>query len=310
MSRAALAVLALLCLWPFAVSAQDGWTPLFNGRDLSNWEHFLAKPDTSVEVPGHPRNSDGTYREPLGHMSSDPLGVFSVVTLDGERVLRISGEVIGNLFTPERYESYHLRLQFRWGDIKWGWMKGRPRDGRILYHYNRSPGGVGYRHELQIHEGDVGSYWSRRPRVAIPARLTTDLPEAVRKARPFLLPLVPNLGREMLVYDPRSPLVQLQGRGDWQIYLAHPLNERPAGEWNTIEVIAWRNHALHVVNGAVNMVIRDARFEEEGVETPITGGSIQLQSEGAEIFFRNVEIRPLSELPEAYAPYLRADPRP
>ena len=237
----------LLVSWPDPAPAQDDWRPLFNGRDLSNWEHYLAKPDPSVEVPGHPRNADGTYREPLGHMSADPLGVFSVVDLDGEAVIRISGQVIGNLFTPERYESYHLRLQFRWGDIKWSWMGGRPRDGGILYHYNRSPGGVGYRHELQIHEGDVGSYWARRTSVEIPARLTRDLPDAVQKARRSLGPLVPALGDEMLVFDPSSPRVGLDGRGDWRICLAHPLNERAAGE---VSIVGW---------GAIKAAMRSFR---------------------------------------------------
>lgn len=60
--------------------------------------------------------------------------------------------------------------------------------------------------------------------------------------------------------------------------------ERPHGEWNTIEVVARGDTIEHYVNGhLVNSATR----------TSVQRGKILLQSEGAEIFYRNVELTPL-----------------
>lgn len=280
-----------------SVSAEGGWEALFNGKDLSNWYHYLAKPDKSIDVAGLPRNADGTYQQPIGFMSEDPLKVFSVVEEDGESCIRISGKVIGNLFTQKPYGNYHLKLLFKWGDIKWDWMKGRPKDGGILYHYNRLESGQSWRHEFQIHEGDVGSYWARHPIVDIPAGWTDELPDAIRTAAPFLKELVSTLSDTMLMFEPNHKPHHFDGSGKWQIVIANPLNEKPSGEWNTLELICYENHSVHKVNGKTNMVVLNGKIKIDGAVTPITKGSIQLQSEGAEIFFKDIQIRTLEKMP-------------
>lgn len=60
--------------------------------------------------------------------------------------------------------------------------------------------------------------------------------------------------------------------------------ERPHGEWNTIEVIAQNGLCQHWVNGVL---------VNEGKNPNISQGKILLQSEGAEIFFRNAAIKEL-----------------
>ena len=60
--------------------------------------------------------------------------------------------------------------------------------------------------------------------------------------------------------------------------------EKPNGEWNRIEVIADGGRCTHVVNGVV---------VNEGTEASVAKGRICLQSEGAELFYRKVELRPL-----------------
>ncbi len=61
--------------------------------------------------------------------------------------------------------------------------------------------------------------------------------------------------------------------------------EKPNGEWNTVEVICDGGTIVHIVNGVeVN----------RGTDASVTRGRITLQSEGAEIFYRNVELRPLN----------------
>jgi len=60
--------------------------------------------------------------------------------------------------------------------------------------------------------------------------------------------------------------------------------EKATGEWNTVEVIADGGRCTHLVNGVV---------VNEGTEASVSRGRIVLQSEGAEIFYRKVELAPL-----------------
>ncbi|MGE3819215.1 MAG: DUF1080 domain-containing protein [Isosphaeraceae bacterium] len=60
--------------------------------------------------------------------------------------------------------------------------------------------------------------------------------------------------------------------------------EKPHGEWNVVEVICDGGKIVNVVNGEV---------VNEGTEASVTKGKIVLQSEGAEVFYRNVTLTPL-----------------
>ena len=60
--------------------------------------------------------------------------------------------------------------------------------------------------------------------------------------------------------------------------------EKPNGEWNTIECICDGDKITNIVNGVV---------VNEGDQASVTKGKILLQSEGAEIYFRKVELTPL-----------------
>lgn len=60
--------------------------------------------------------------------------------------------------------------------------------------------------------------------------------------------------------------------------------EKPTGEWNTVEVVCDGGKITNIVNGVV---------VNEGTEASVTKGRILLQSEGAEVFYRKVELTPL-----------------
>jgi len=61
--------------------------------------------------------------------------------------------------------------------------------------------------------------------------------------------------------------------------------EKPTGEWNTVEVVCDGDKITNIVNGVV---------VNEGIHASEVKGKILLQSEGAEVFYRKVELRPLS----------------
>lgn len=60
--------------------------------------------------------------------------------------------------------------------------------------------------------------------------------------------------------------------------------EKPNGEWNSVEVISFNGKCVHIVNGEV------VNF---GVNSSLVGGKILLQSEFAEIYYRNIKLREL-----------------
>ncbi len=60
--------------------------------------------------------------------------------------------------------------------------------------------------------------------------------------------------------------------------------EKPLGEWNQYEITCKGDTVKLVVNG---------QLVNEGTKAELTKGKILLQSEGAEIHFRNIELTPL-----------------
>jgi hypothetical protein len=60
--------------------------------------------------------------------------------------------------------------------------------------------------------------------------------------------------------------------------------ERPVGQWNVLEADCDGASISYKVNGTV---------VNGGTNASLTRGRILLQSEGAEVFFRKVEVRPL-----------------
>ena len=64
-----------------------------------------------------------------------------------------------------------------------------------------------------------------------------------------------------------------------------------------MEIYTLGGESVHVVNGNVNMRISNSRQISEDQELPLTKGKIQLQSEGVEVFYRNIRIRSIDEIP-------------
>jgi hypothetical protein len=63
-------------------------------------------------------------------------------------------------------------------------------------------------------------------------------------------------------------------------------SEKPAGDWNTMEVICKSNTIEVLVNGTL---------QNKGTNVSVTSGSICLQSEGKDVEFRNVYLNELKK---------------
>src|SRR5207248_5281874 len=60
--------------------------------------------------------------------------------------------------------------------------------------------------------------------------------------------------------------------------------------WNTVELVCVGEDAIHIVNGKVVMRLACPRRIDRARPEPITSGQLILQSEGAEVFYRAIEI--------------------
>jgi Domain of Unknown Function (DUF1080) len=283
-------ILAAVVLSVIPAHAENGWTPLWNGTDLDGWTTWMREPEPSSQVPGLKRDADGEYTAPIGS-GRDPLKVFTVVdNVDGQPAIRISGEVFGELRTKRSFENYHLKLQFKWGEKKWP-PRDRPetrRDSGLLYHVHAEPGAEGRTWarsiELQIQEHDVGDLYAVGSAIAVRA-----------KRRPDTTPALYD-------YDPTGEWTFFsQSQGSPGRCIKQPDNEKPTGEWNTVELVAFGDTAIHIVNGKVVMRLHGPVRIDRDLPTPVTSGPIILQSEGAEIFYRDIQIRPITAIPAEFA---------
>ena len=73
--------------------------------------------------------------------------------------------------------------------------------------------------------------------------------------------------------------------------------ELASGAWNTLELYTHGDTSVHVVNGKVMMVLTHSGQSDNGVITPLTKGKLQIQSEGAEVFYKNIMITPIESIP-------------
>jgi hypothetical protein len=90
----------------------------------------------------------------------------------------------------------------------------------------------------------------------------------------------------------------VNGTPTWNVEAATDA-ERPIGAWNTLDLYVVGDRAVHVVNGVPVAEVHDlATIAPDGTRRPLTHGQIQLQSEGAETWFRAITVEPITSLPK------------
>jgi hypothetical protein len=268
-----------------ACTQEEPWTQLLDA-DLSQWNTYLGTPNPETEVSGLPKDEQGNYTQPIGH-GNDEKGVFTVSLVNGEPVLRISGEIYGSIYTRKEYENYHLVAQFKWGSMKWHPRLDLELDTGILYH-GTGEHGVDYwkawplSQELQIMEQSNGDWWTI-------AGSQIDIRCAEVE------------GEEVPRYNPKAKSISFgPGGAGITCRRSHDM-EKPMGEWNTAELITYGDKSLHIINGEVVMALTNSRYTDaNGEEIPLTKGKILLQSEAGEAFFRKIKIKPIAGIPAKY----------
>lgn len=231
---------------------------LFNGKDLNGWYTF---------VKGRGRGID-------------PKKVFTVQN----GLIRISGEEYGCITTNEEFSDYKLIVEFKWGPQTFAPRVDRARDSGILLHSIGEDGGSAgtwmYSIECQIIEGGTGDFLvvgDGSKKFSLTSNVAPKKPGGGIVYLPGGEPLTINQGRvDWLARDPNWKDV-LGFRGEKDV-------EKEVGKWNKIECIVEGDNLTAYLNGVL---------VNQAYGLKPTRGKIQIQSEGAEILFRKIDIVPL-----------------
>ena len=72
------------------------------------------------------------------------------------------------------------------------------------------------------------------------------------------------------------------------------------GSGTRLELVCFQDRCVHIVNGKVVMALKNSRYQDGNKTVPMTGGKLQIQSEAAEVFYRDIEIRTIPAMPREY----------
>ena len=251
------------------------WAPLFNGKDLTGWDTYMRQPE-------------GTNDKPFA-LNNDPLKVYTV----SNGAIHVSGQIWGGVSTKGDYENYHLRFKVKWGEKKWypAPNDSIKRDAGLLYHAS-GPFDFAYgcwlrSNELQIQEGEIGDFFG-----------------VGAGSAEFPMNKIQVRGKMLDQYNAAAPLKRnADAIGGGRVYRSGNF-ERKHGDWNTAELITRGADAVYIVNGyVVNRLFNTYR---DSLHLQTTRGRIQFQSEGAEVFYKEIDIRPINFI-RKNAPHVTAD---
>ncbi|HSI74304.1 MAG TPA: DUF1080 domain-containing protein, partial [Lunatimonas sp.] len=233
---------------------------LFNGRNLDGWYTFLTE--------------SGKNR--------DPKNVFTVK--DG--IIHISGEEWGCITTDEEFEDYKLVVEFKWGGGTHEPRLEKSRDSGVLLHSQGKDGNFSGTWmnsiECQIIEGGTGDFivvGDGTDRFAITSPVAPEMVAGAYVYQPDGDPVTINRGRiNWFGRDPEwKDVIDFRGENDV---------EKPVGEWNTLE--------CHVLDGEITIYLNGV-LVNRALEVRPRRGKIQIQSEGAEMLVRRVDLSPISK---------------
>jgi len=257
--------LLLLLALCFLTTTTFSQKQLFNGKNLKNWEIFLGSPIPGFEDMAKKATVQSTYQ---------------VVKMDGEKVIRVSGDINASLATKAEYENYHLRLEFKWGEKVYG-----KRNSGLLYH-SYGPFGVAFgtwmaNIEHQLMHDNLGDTY---------LMANTWCETNVKKGD----------DGKTFYYSPDGKTMEFSETDNGRSIKKMKDAEKPLGEWNTVDLYCFGQTAIHVVNGQLVMINTNCNKIENGKKVPLTKGKIQLQSEGGEFFIRKVEIENIDGIPNKF----------
>ena len=231
---------------------------LFDGNGLSNFYTFIR----------------GRGRD------SDPKKVFTVK----DKMIRISGEEYGCITTLQAFQNYRLIVEYKWGEMTFAPRKERARDSGIMLHSVGEDGayaGVWMNSiEMQMIEGGTGDLLvvgDDSERFSLTCKVAQE-----KAGNSYVYQ---RDGEAVTIYKGR---INWWGRDrDWKDvkgFRGRQDVEKPIGQWNRYEAL---------IKGPSIQIFLNGVLVNECIDVQPRRGRIQFQSEGAEVFFRRIDLIPL-----------------
>lgn len=251
-------LLAVLENAPAAARERDpDWTQLFNGRNFEGWYSWLE---------GHGINKDPDH---IFQIENGAVHVYAGPN-NGSK------QPQGYICTHKEYGNYVLQFEYKWGKKRFQPRAAMKRDAGLMYHVFGPdllwPSCI----ECQVQETDTGDFVMVGTTLSIPLGPPSfGLPRYQPGGK-----LTPGLQMHVL------------NKGEY--------NDPPEDsltEWNRVEVRVSDDRLLHVVNGVVNNFgVHPMRPDPQNPrkQIPLTKGRIIFQAESAEVYYRNIRLRPLT----------------
>ncbi len=250
---------------PLTVRAVERPFRLFNGKDLEGWYSY------TVQTKG-----------------GNP-GIFTAV--DG--MLRVAGgsgdtAFFGGLVTKKAYENYKLTFDYKWSGPTYGTRKDKARDSGVMIHCigPNEPGPWMTSYEYQVIEGGTGDL------LVVPCNGSVD--DAGKPVKIELTAEIVRDGKQTIWKEGGEKTVFPRGRVNW--YGRDPewkdtLGFRGRqdidgrlGEWTHCEAVCKDDTLVYYVNG---------KLVNKAFGLNVTRGKLFFQTEGAECWYRNIELTPL-----------------
>jgi hypothetical protein len=213
---------------------------------------------------------------------TDPNGNFTV--RDG--ILRVAGRDWGGLVTRDEYADYELTAEYAWGKKVWPPREKTARDSGLLLHSTGADGTVAksWLEGIQCNmlEGGTGDISITGSNKKYSFKAQAEERPAGKKSGFYWKDGAPERAfatGERLLWSGRDPawenVLGFRGKNDV---------EKPLGEWNTL-VVSMKGDTMTVRLNGVTMT--------RATGLGVTRGKIQIQSEGAEVLFRKIVLKPL-----------------
>ncbi|WP_158972762.1 DUF1080 domain-containing protein [Paraglaciecola sp. L3A3] len=262
--------LSLFALNMQASAENNGFKPLFNGQ---NFDGFYLKL----------RSGDEAMANKVFAIEDRAVHVFNDEFPEEYKLNTGENDTHGLFYTKKKYSKYILRFEYKWGTKIANNFKQWQYDAGVYYHVVKDdvwPEGIEYQIRYnhlskRNHSGDLirpnGADYLWFP----DGKSTLKNPKFVGSAH----------GQSFLHPNKGGTETKVKG---W-LHLANETDNFNAlnDKWNLVEIIVMGGeYAIHKLNGDVVNI---------ATQLKPSAGIIGFQAETAEIFYRNIEIKELSE---------------
>lgn len=253
--------IALACC-SSAHGQEDGFVSLLNGEDLAGWQTVQQKGPDKL----------GPFK-----MDKSENAIHVYQSAEGG-----SKQAFDCLYTEREYSSFVLKLEYKWLGNRFKPREKQDRDAGIMFH---------------VH-GDLSQMWPK----CVEMQLGDSDPEKTKDR--YTSGDLWVIGKDVQALSARGPFKMYNplldavpvGKGYRYDSSFTPLNnENKTGQWNLATVtVNGCAEATFELNGKVVNRVKDMTKVVDGKRVPLSKGRIALQAEWAELMYRNIQIKEIS----------------